>query len=73
MVRGSLGRSPAHLAYRTELDRLTEIHRLVEVIHTVSEPDRGWSGPTGRIDVPSPSQRGRPAQEADVLPRQGRP
>jgi ferredoxin-NADP reductase len=43
-------RSPSEIAYRREVDRRSTP---VEVIHTLTQPDRGWSGRTGRIDISS--------------------
>ncbi|MRU14256.1 hypothetical protein FDP25_02320 [Roseovarius sp. A21] len=35
---------------RDELDRLTETHG-TEIVHILSEPPKGWTGPTGQIDA----------------------
>jgi predicted ferric reductase len=35
---------------RDELDRITETHG-TEIVHILSEPPEGWTGPTGQIDA----------------------
>lgn len=41
--------SPGEIAFKEEIDELARRNSHVRVVHTVSEPDAGWTGPVGRL------------------------
>jgi glycine betaine catabolism B len=42
-------RSPGEIAFRGEIDELARCNARIRVVHTVSEPDAGWTGRVGRL------------------------
>ncbi len=41
--------SPGEIAFREEIDELARRNSHVRVVHTVSQPDAGWTGRVGRL------------------------
>jgi ferredoxin-NADP reductase len=41
--------SPGEIAFRGEIDELARRNARIRVVHTVSQPDAGWTGRVGRL------------------------
>lgn len=45
--------TPEEIAFKDELDKITEEHKNIRVVRTITKPEESkvkWTGPTGRID-----------------------